>query len=114
VLQLLLVFLIHFLFVHVPGRRLVQLIPADGTRSDLKLSTAAPRGLLFSREVTANSVTMALLLYCFRTERTLESQCISLSDDGWHECASHSKAYETHLPIVGVILLTKVCGKVEC
>jgi hypothetical protein len=109
--QLMLIFLIHFFFVQVTGRRLVQLIPIDRTCSNLKLSTAAPRGLLFFRGVTTVWVTITTS-YCFRVAHTLESQCINLS---WHGHELHAcKGDRADLPIIRVILMAEVCSEVEC
>jgi hypothetical protein len=111
--QLLLVFLIHFFFVQVTGRRLVQLIPTDRTCSNLKLSTAAPRGLLLFRGVTTVWVTITTS-YWFRVAHTLESQCINLS---WHGHGHELRACRgdrADLPIIRVILMAEVCSEVEC
>jgi len=90
IVQLILVFFLHFVFVHVPGRRLAQLIPAHGTSSDLKLSTSAPCGLLFFPRGHGNSVNdgnTTVLLPGGTYLRKPVHQPVR-----WHECVSHSKA----------------------
>jgi hypothetical protein len=78
VLQLVLVLRVHLHFVQVPGCRLVRLVLTYGTRRDLELPAAEPRRLLY---FFPRSVTVVQLPRCnyFRVERTLDSQCISLS-----------------------------------
>jgi hypothetical protein len=47
-IQLVLVFFLHFFFIQVPGGRLIQLVPTHRTCGNLEFPAAAPCRLLFS------------------------------------------------------------------
>jgi hypothetical protein len=68
--------------------------------------------LLFIFIPQGNGKLVITLPLCLRAGRTLESQCISLSRQG-HECID-AGGDKTDLPVVRVILLAEMCGKIEC